>query len=254
LLRANEEFVEEVERLYQEEERWEEEAAAVRAEGAELGQRLGDQLEEARGEAERERERHGGEEERLVESVRVLTIDTDRLREEREREKVQNSRSHDELREEWEDEVTRLRATVSCLRAELEQETAGREEAEAEAERAAGEAEAAEGRAEAARQEARQVRAGLETKLGQLEKRGERLAAENFELTVEKDELGRKVGAAQESARKAEREAGQARVEREWLVSQQRGQAGSSERAGELAEQLEKATTELREEKTKVWS
>ena len=43
-------------------------------------------------------------------------------------------------------------------------------------------------------------------------------------------------------------------VEKEWLISQQKKAAGTSEKAGELAAQLDQTKTELREEKTKVGS
>ena len=41
-------------------------------------------------------------------------------------------------------------------------------------------------------------------------------------------------------------------MEKEWLISQQKNAAGTSEKASELAAQLDQTKTELREEKTKV--
>merc|ERR1712037_318159 len=100
-------------------------------EAEQLREQLSKEVEAAQEEAEREREQHQGEEERLVESVRVLTMDNDRLLQEREREKANNSRSYTELKQEFEGEVTRLKASISCLQAELEVELTAREEAEA---------------------------------------------------------------------------------------------------------------------------
>jgi len=192
----------------------------------------------------------------LVESVRVLTMDNDRLLQEREREKANNSRSYTELKQEFEGEVTRLKASISCLQAELEVELTAREEAEAEAEKLASETDKLEEQVEETRKEAReqvrQVKSSLDTKLAQLEKRAEKLAAENFELTMDNEEMSKKMKVTQESLRKMEREVGQAQVEKEWLISQQKNAAGTSEKASELAAQLDQTKTELREEKTKV--
>ena len=103
-----------------------------------------------------------------------------------------------------------------------------------------------------AREQVRQVKTSLDTKLAQLEKRAEKLAAENFELTMDNEEVSKKMKVTTESLRKMEREVGQAQVEKEWLISQQKNAAGTSEKAGELAAQLDQTKTELREEKTKV--
>lgn len=96
------------------------------------------------------------------------------------------------------------------------------------------------------------MKTSLDTKLAQLEKRAEKLAAENFELTMDNEEMVNKMKVTQESLRKVEREVGQVQVEKEWLISQQKKAAGTSEKAGELAAQLDQTKTELREEKTKV--
>ena len=53
----------------------------------------------------------------------------------------------------------------------------------------------------------------LDTKLAQLEKRAEKLAAENFELTMDNEEMSKKMKVTQESLRKMEREVGQAQVD-----------------------------------------
>merc|ERR1719500_594505 len=183
-------------------------------------------------------------------------MDNDRLLQEREREKANNSRSYTELKQEFEGEVTRLKASISCLQAELEVELTAREEAEAEAEKLASETDKLEEQVEEARKEAReqvmQVKSSLDTKLAQLEKRAEKLAAENFELTMDNEEMSKKMKVTQESLRKMEREVGQVQVEKEWLISQQKKAAGTSEKAGELATTLENTKVELREEKTKV--
>ena len=63
------------------------------------------------------------------------------------------------------------------------------------------------------REQVRQVKSNLDTKLAQLEKRAEKLAAENFELTMDNEEMSKKMKVTQESLRKMEREVGQAQVD-----------------------------------------
>ena len=63
------------------------------------------------------------------------------------------------------------------------------------------------------REQVRQVKSNLDTKLAQLEKRAEKLAAEKFELTMDNEEMSKKMKVTQESLRKMEREVGQAQVD-----------------------------------------
>ena len=75
------------------------------------------------------------------------------------------------------------------------------------------------------------------------------LSKDLFLFTFQED-----LRSAHNSLGKMEREVGQVQVEKEWLISQQKKSAGTSEKAGELAVQLDQVKTELREEKTKVGS
>ena len=74
----------------------------------------------AREEVESCRLLHEADTERLVSSVRVLTRDCDRLLLQKEQEKQHNSRSHTDLKQEFEQEVTRLRASLENMQGELE--------------------------------------------------------------------------------------------------------------------------------------
>jgi hypothetical protein len=172
-----------VERLYREEERWEEETLRLGQEREDLAVRLSREVEEAREQTETSRTQHVEEKKLLVDSVRVLSADNARLLEEREREKQLSSKSQTELQQEFQGEVTRLQATVSSLQTELELQA--REEAESEVEKVSAELERMEEQVKEVKRE--QVRSGMETKVEQLEKKSEKVAADNFELTLDND-------------------------------------------------------------------
>ena len=81
-------------RLYREEEMWEEETLKLKAETADISERLGRELKRVQDDWEEEKRKYNVQEEKLVESVRVLTFDNDRLLQEREKEKLTSSKSH----------------------------------------------------------------------------------------------------------------------------------------------------------------
>ena len=68
LLAANEEFAEEVKRLYREEEMWEEETLKLKAETADISERLGKELKSVQEDWEEEKRKYKIQEEKLVES------------------------------------------------------------------------------------------------------------------------------------------------------------------------------------------
>ena len=81
-------------RLYREEEIWEEESLKIKAETADISERLGRELKGVQEEWEEGKRKYKTQEEKLVESVRVLTFDNDRLLQEREKENLATSKSH----------------------------------------------------------------------------------------------------------------------------------------------------------------
>jgi hypothetical protein len=83
------------------------------------------------------------------------------------------------------------------------------------------------------------------TRREQVEKKSEKVAADNFELTLDNDGMKKKLKLSQENVRKVERELGQVQVEKEWLISQQKSSAGTSEKVGEIAMELEMVKVEL---------
>ena len=94
LLAANEEFAEEVKRLYREEKLWEEEVFKLKAETSDISERLGRELKDIQEDWEEGKRKYKSQEEKLVESVRVLTFDNDRLLQEREKDNLATSKSH----------------------------------------------------------------------------------------------------------------------------------------------------------------
>ena len=93
LLAANEEFVEEVKRLYQEEEIWEEETIKLKAESAKISDSFTGELQRVKTDWEEEETRYKLQKDKLLESIRVLTFDNDRLIQEKENTKLSTSKS-----------------------------------------------------------------------------------------------------------------------------------------------------------------
>ena len=94
LIAANEEFSQEVQRLYKEEELWEQESAKLKKEADEMSKVFEEDLKKVQDKCEDEKKKTVKQIENLIESVRVLTNDNDRLLKEREREKLNSSKSH----------------------------------------------------------------------------------------------------------------------------------------------------------------
>ena len=92
---ANEEFSEEVRRLYCAEESWEQESSKLKAEYVDLSEKLRSELKHVRDKWGEEKSKFLKQEQMLIESVRVLSFDNDRLIQEREREHLNSSKSHE---------------------------------------------------------------------------------------------------------------------------------------------------------------
>ena len=94
LLAANEEFVEEVKRLYREEEIWEEETLKLKAESAKISDSFASELQIVKSDWEEEEKKYKLQKDKLLESIRVLTFDNDRLLQEKENIKLGSSKSN----------------------------------------------------------------------------------------------------------------------------------------------------------------
>merc|ERR1719290_319414 len=105
MMAANEEFATEVERLYREEEKWEEERENLE----------GDRLK-----MEEEKVKLEGERDRLAETVKLVTFDNDRLLTEKLDEKEQHNKTIKELLTSHSETVNRLESQLTSLRKEKE--------------------------------------------------------------------------------------------------------------------------------------
>merc|ERR1712173_582548 len=99
LLAANEEFVGEVKRMYREEEKWENEITKLKEENVKLGDSFAEELKQVEDSWEEEEKEYKLKQERLLESIRVLTIDNERLIQEKEDTRLTNSKSTRDLKE-----------------------------------------------------------------------------------------------------------------------------------------------------------
>ena len=93
-MKANEEFAAEVTNLYESEERWEKERRQLEESLVLTRQTLTEQLESDRLMWRQEREKLERREEKLLESVKMLSHDNARLIKEREDEQITQSKSH----------------------------------------------------------------------------------------------------------------------------------------------------------------
>ena len=94
LMKANEEFATEVTNLYEAEEKWAEERQQLKDSEATTRQTLTDQMEADRLQWRLEREKLECREQKLLESVKMLSHDNARLIKEREDEQITQSKSH----------------------------------------------------------------------------------------------------------------------------------------------------------------
>merc|ERR1719360_96857 len=118
LMKANKEFVEEVERLYRQEESWELEKQKLDEQIAEL---QGTLLQENKSWKE-EKNKLDNKIDQLVDSVKILTFDNDKLIQEKELERNTASRSSQEIKDEFQQKVIQLEATISNLQSQLQNE------------------------------------------------------------------------------------------------------------------------------------
>ena len=94
LLSANEEFVEEVKRLYREEEAWEQETSKLKEEKSKISEHLNNELKKLEDDVEEEKTKFKIKEDKLVESIQILSLDNNRLLQERDTQLIISSKSH----------------------------------------------------------------------------------------------------------------------------------------------------------------
>ena len=224
LMAANAEFAEEVDKLYKMEERWEGERLEARREAEEARRGLEEELGELGMEVQRERSR-------WEEELKVLRED-------------QANRVEEGLKEE---EKNELQATLDTLKEQVEEERVRRREAEEMATSLSKELEGEE-------KELMEVKAAfveLSKKYTENEELA-RLKAENFENTIENEDLKAKLAASEEQSEKTNKELEKVRSEKKRLeqsVKSEKEQEGVRRRE---KEETEATRLELRKEKEKV--
>ena len=283
---ANEEFAAEVTRLYQHEEKLSEEHRAVKdnleSVVGDLEQKL---LDDGR-RWEEERGRLEAQEQRLMDSVKMLSQDNARLITEREQETLSQSKTHQvsrvrisqhitghhhgfyitatipiifhfqELQTQFEEERVKLEVTISCLKTELENEKCLKHESDLNVLEMHKMIERSDAEIEKMKDDhnyaSKQLKETFESRIRLLEQKSEKLAAENFEYSIENEELNKKLQSSVMNYKSLEKELGQLKVENHWLVGSQKKCSSIEEKIEESAREIQELRKELREEKTKV--
>merc|ERR1712128_181413 len=114
LLAANEEFVAEIKRLYREEEKWEEETIRLKTETDAISENYTIEIQRVETEWEMEKNVYRHKQDNLLESIRVLTTDNQKLIQEKESAKLNGCKSNVELKKLHEGNRVKLETTIDC--------------------------------------------------------------------------------------------------------------------------------------------
>ena len=98
----------------------------------------------------------------------------------------------------------------------------------------------------------KQSKESFDKKLRSLEQKTEKLGAENFEYSIENQEINKKLSASLAKAKTLERELGQLKVENQWLVTSQKKTSSIEGKMEERSRELQDLRAELQTEKEKV--
>merc|ERR1712172_469465 len=90
------------------------------------------------------------------------------------------------------------------------------------------------------------------SKLRLLEQKSEKVAAENFEYSIENEELNKKLKNGSNSYKVLEKELGQLKAENQWLATSQKKASSIEGKVEESAREIQEPRKELRDEKDKV--
>merc|ERR1712123_51809 len=256
LLIANDEFVCEVKKLYIEEEKWEEEANKLKADNANLSDSYANEINSVEADWKEELKIFKSKQNSLLESIRVLTVDNERLISEKDKAKVNSSQSTKDLKETQENNRIKLETTIDCLKSEIETEQILKEEDDKHMEELAAELEQVESEMDILRDEhltkVNQIQSKYSTKVKGMVEKSEKMAAENFEYAVENEQLEKKLKVGSEQTKILDRNLSQLKVENQWLVNNNKKGNGNEEKAEDMARELQELKVELRKEKEKV--
>merc|ERR1711936_240870 len=91
----------------------------------------------------------------------------------------------------------------------------------------------------------KQSKDSFDKKLRLLEQKSEKLGAENFEYSIENQELNKKLTSSLAAAKNLERELSQLKVENQWLVSSQKKSSSIEGKMEERSRELQELRGEL---------
>jgi len=255
LLAANEEFAEEVKRLYKEEEVQEEEIRKLKEESIKKQEQLSKQMILQQSNWDEEKSVLERQKENLQNSVSVLTTDKNKLLKEIKDLENDGEKSLMKAEEEYRDKILKLDAEINSLQRELEAEQILKEDSENHADELTNELEHVKDEIKKVEEEHReQVDEISDRYLKQikiLERKSESLAAENFELAVEKEAIDKKMKSMSETKRKMELELNQLKVENQWLVNNSK-KNNIKNTAEDMEREIHDLRLELKAEKEKV--
>ena len=161
-----------------------------------------------------------------------------------------------ELHQHFEEERIKLEATISCLKTELENEAALKRESDENVLEMNKMMERTDYEMEKMKENhqftIKQSKDSFDKKLRLLEQKSEKLGAENFEYSIENEELNKKLTTSLAAAKNLERELSQVKVENQWLVSSQKKSSSIEGKMEERGRELQEVRGELNTEKEKV--
>jgi len=196
------------------------------------------------------------QEQRLMESVKMLSQDNAKLIKEREDEQINQSKTHQELQSQFEEERMKLEVTISCLKTELENEKSLKHESDLNVIELHKMIERSDMEIEKLKDEQiytkRHLKETYDSKLRLLEQKGEKLAAENFEYSIENEELNKKLQSSHGNHKILEKQFSQLKVENQWLVNSQKKTSSIEDKMEERAREIQELRKELQEERAKV--
>lgn len=161
-----------------------------------------------------------------------------------------------DLQANFEEERMKLEVTISCLKTELENEKSLRHESDLNVIELHKLMERSDLEMDNLKQDhsaaAQRLKDSYDAKLRLLEQRGEKVAAENFEYSIENEELNKKLQNSLGSQKVLEKELSQLKVENQWLANSQKKASSIEGKMEESAREIQELRRELQEEKVKV--
>ena len=151
----------------------------------------------------------------------------------------------------------KLEVTISCLKTELENEKDLKHESDSNVIELHKLMERSDLEIEKSKQDhsfaLKHLKDSYESKLRLLEQKGEKVAAENFEYSIENEELNKKLRNSSNSFKVLEKELSQLKVENQWLATSQKKASSIEGKVEESAREIQELRKELRDEKDKVY-